>query len=596
MRGLVRAFRFVGPYWPVTLGSLISLVLVSAANLLGPQVLRIVIDRGITQGDTKTLVWATLALLGIAAVRGLFSFTQGYWAEKSSQSAAYDMRNDLFAKIQSLSFSYHDQAQTGQLMTRLTSDVENTRTFLGAGSVQMMSAVVLLLGSMVALFSTSARLAIISLLTLPAMGIVVSIFVGRIRPLFGRVQLKLGALNTVLQENLAGIRLVQAFAREPYEAQRYGALNQELLEVNLRTIRAIANNFPLVFLLSNLGTAAVIWYGGHQVIGGQLSLGELVAFNTYLALLIMPVLTLGFTASQIARAAVSAGRIFEILDTRNEVTDRPGATALPAVSGRVAFEDVTFRYAGDTTVLDQVSFVAEPGQTVALVGQTGSGKSTIINLIPRFYDVTSGRITIDGRDVREVTLDSLRAQIGIVLQDTTLFSGSIRDNIAYGRPLTSDAEIEAAARAAQAHDFIAQLPEGYATIVGERGVGLSGGQRQRLSIARALLLDPRILILDDSTSSVDAQTEFLIQEALLRLMRGRTSFVIAQRISTVRSADLIVLLDQGRVVGMGSHDDLLRESALYGEIVDSQFGRKLSHSSRNDHAAVPVGVGVGSLR
>ena len=572
MRHLGRALGFLVPYRRIALGSLVSLILVSAANLVSPQVLRVVIDRGITQGDARVLVWSTLALVGVAAVRGVFSFTQGFWAEKSSQSAAYDVRNDLFGKIEGLSFTYHDKAQTGQLMTRITSDVEQVRTFLGSGLVQMASAIVLLLGSIVALVSANWRLALLSLLTLPAMGACVAVFVRSIRPIFGQVQAKLGALNTVLQENLAGVRLVQAFAREPYEAGRYGALNEDLLQTNVRALRAISNNFPLVFFIASLGSVAVILYGGHQVIGGTLSLGELVAFNTYLALLIMPVLTLGFTASQIARAGVSAQRIFEVLDAHNDVTDRPGAIVLSHVAGRVALEDVSFRYVGDERpALDHVSFVAEPGQTVALVGQTGSGKSTIINLIPRFYDATGGRVTVDGHDVRDVTLETLRAQIGFVLQDTTLFSGSIRENIAYGRPDASDAEVEAAAEAAQAAGFIAQLPDGFATVVGERGIGLSGGQKQRIAIARALLLDPRILILDDSTSSVDAETEYLIQRALGRLMRGRTSFVIAQRISTVRDADLIVLLDGGRVVAQGTHDDLLRESALYGEIIDSQF-------------------------
>jgi ATP-binding cassette subfamily B multidrug efflux pump len=335
----------------------------------------------------------------------------------------------------------------------------------------------------------------------------------------------------------------------------------------------MATSFPTIFLIANLGTVAVIWIGGYQVIGGGLSLGELVAFNTYLGLLIMPIMMLGFLSGQLSRAAVSAERIFEILDTESEIADRPDAIALPPGAGRVTFSDVSFRYAGgDHPVLDHVSFTAEPGQTVAIMGPTGSGKSTIINLIPRFYDVTGGCVLVDGRDVRTLTLASLRQQIGIVLQDTTLFGGTIRDNIAYGHPEASNAEVEAAARAAQAHDFIMRFSDGYATIVGERGVGLSGGQRQRLAIARALLTDPHILILDDSTSAVDAETEYQIQLAMNRLRRGRTVFIIAQRISTVRSADLILLLDQGRIVGQGSHEELLRDSALYGEIIDSQFG------------------------
>jgi len=572
MKVLRRAFTYLRPYWLITLGAFLSLLLVTAANLAAPQVLRLVIDRGIQGGDEQTLVWATLALIGVAAVRGVFSFTQGFWSEKASQADAYDQRNALFSKLQNLSFSYHDQAQTGQLMTRITSDVEQVRTFISMGLLQMVSAAALLIGSVVALFSMNWRLALIVLLIIPTMAAVLISFMRTIRPMFGLIQGKLGALNTVLQENLAGVRVVQAFAREPYESERYTQLNDDLLGVNLKLLRGFGNNFPLIFLIANLGTLAVIWIGGHQAIGGTLSLGELVAFNTYLSLLVMPIMMLGMIAAQLSRAGVSAERIFEVLDTQNEVVDRPGALPLPPVRGRVAFEDVSFRYiGGEGQVLDHVSFVAEPGQTVAILGQTGSGKSTIINLIPRFYDATDGRVTVDGQDVRDVTIESLRAQIGIVLQDTTLFSGTIRENIAYGRPDADDAAIEAAARAAQAHEFITSFPDGYATIVGERGIGLSGGQRQRIAIARALLRDPRILILDDSTSAVDAETEYQLQQALAHLMEGRTSFVIAQRISTVRGADLILLLDKSRIVAQGTHDDLLRESALYGEIIDSQF-------------------------
>jgi ATP-binding cassette, subfamily B, multidrug efflux pump len=610
MQSLRRALVYLRPYWPTALGALLSLLLVSAANLYSPQILRIVIDQGIQASNMQVLLWATGALIGVAAARGLFSFTQGFWSEKASQSVAYELRNALFHKIENLSFSYHDQAQTGQLMTRITSDVEQVRTFVGAGLLQLASAAVLLIGSLYALFSISWQLALITLLTIPAMGAIIVRFMRVIRPLFGLVQGKLGALNTVLQENLAGVRVVQAFAREPYEAQRYTALNDELLEANLKTIRGLASSFPMIFLISNLGTLAVIWLGGYQVIGGTLSVGDLVAFNTYLTLLIMPIMMIGMIIGQLSRASVSADRIFEVLDTQSEVTDQPGARPLREVRGRVAFEDVWFGYAvtkderrrtkeqaaggpngqpqsfafgppsGDSFILKGVSFSAEPGQTVAIMGQTGSGKSTIINLIPRFYDVTEGRVTIDGTDVRDVTIESLRDQIGIVLQDTTLFSGTIRDNIAYGRPDAGDDEVVAAAQAAQAHDFITSFPDGYATIVGERGVGLSGGQRQRIAIARALLRDPHILILDDSTSAVDAETEYQIQQALDVLMQGRTSFVIAQRISTVRNADLILLLDAGKVVAQGTHDELLRESALYGEIIDSQFG--------GDRVAEPV--------
>ncbi|MBA3943580.1 MAG: ABC transporter ATP-binding protein [Herpetosiphonaceae bacterium] len=572
MKVLLRALAYIQPYKFLTLGALLSLILVSVANLASPQVLRIVIDRGIHGKDSSILVWATLAFVAVAAIRGVFNFTQGYWSEKGAQHVAYDIRNVLFDKLQNLSFSYHDQAQTGQLMTRLTNDVDQLRNFISNGLLQMVSMLVLLIGSLVALFSMDWHLALVVFVTIPSMTAVIIRFIRVVRPMFRQVQARLGALNGVLQENLVGVRVVQAFAREPYEAARYTQMNEELLEANINTIQGQAASFPTIFMIANLGTLAVIWFGGYQVIGGSLSVGQLVAFNSYLALLTMPIMMIGMIVGQLSRAIVSAERLFEILDTQREIADRPDAITLPPVGGRITFADVSFRYAGsERPVLDHVSFSAEPGQTVAIMGQTGSGKSTIINLIPRFYDVTGGGVLIDGHDVRAVTVESLREQIGIVLQDTTLFSGTIRDNIAYGRPDASFKDVEAVGQAAQAHDFIAGFPDGYETIVGERGVTLSGGQKQRIAIARALLRDPHILILDDSTSSVDAETEYQIQQALNILRRGRTAFVIAQRISTVRSADLILLLDDGKLVAQGTHDTLLRESELYGKIIDSQF-------------------------
>jgi ATP-binding cassette subfamily B multidrug efflux pump len=572
MPSLSRMIRYLRPYWLTALGAISSLLLVTAANLVIPQLIRWVIDSGITPGDMQIIILGALGLVGVAAVRGVFNFTQGYWSEKASQNVAFDVRNALFNKIQSLSFSYHDRAQTGQLMTRLTSDVEMVRQFTGMGLFQFINALVMLLGSAVFLLLMNWRLALIALATIPLMLLLIGRFIMTVRPLFQQVQARLGALNTVLQENLAGVRVVKAFAREPFEASRFQTANKAYLETNLQTVRAFAGNFPLIFLIFNLGTLAIVWIGGDMVISQTLSLGELTAFMTYLNFMIFPMMMIGMLSAMIARAAASARRIFEILDAQSEVLDRPGVTPLPPVRGRVAFENVSFRYVGgERDILSHVSFSAEPGQTVAILGATGSGKSTIINLIPRFYDVTDGRVTVDDHDVREVTLDSLRSQVGIVLQETTLFSGTIRDNIAYGRPDAGEQEVIEAARAAQAHDFIVDMPDAYDTRVGQRGVGLSGGQRQRIAIARALLIDPRVLILDDSTSSVDAETEYQIQQALDRLMVGRTSFVIAQRISTVRNADLILVLDQGRLAAMGTHERLLAESPIYAEIVYSQL-------------------------
>jgi len=572
---MLRMIGYLKPHRKLVLLGVASLLIVSVAQLYSPQLMRIVIDDGLVSGDSSKLVAPLVMLVLAAALAGLFGYLQGYLAERVSQEVAFELRNSLFARIESLSFSYHDRAQTGQLMTRLTSDVEQVRAFLGGGVSQLMSAVVLLFGSLTILFVENWRLALVTVATVPAMGMVMARFVKRVRPLFGEVQARLGGLNTVLQENLVGVRVVQAFAREKHEAGRYETLNNQLLSANVKTVRGLAASFPLIWFISNLGVLLVVWIGGLEIIGGDLSYGQLVAFMRYLGILMMPLMMLGMITGQLARAVVSADRVLEILDAKSEVADPPNAHALPPTTGRVAFEDVSFRYAGaERDTLSHVSFVVEPGQTIAIMGQTGSGKSSIINLVPRFYDASEGRITIDGHDVREVTLESLRSQIGIVLQDTTLMSGTLRDNIAYGRPSATDAEVEAAARAAQAHEFIATLPQGYRTLVGERGVGLSGGQRQRIAIARALLLDPKILILDDSTSAVDAETEYQLQQALDRLMKGRTAFVIAQRVSTVRDADLILLIDDGKIVARGTHDELLRDSALYGEILDSQFGAR----------------------
>ena len=572
MKSLRRALKYLFPYWPTASAAFLSLVLVSATNLAAPQFLRLAIDGGIVRRDWGNILLAAGGLLAVAAFRGVFTFLQGYLSEKSSQGVAYDLRNDIYTKLQNLSFSYHDQAQTGQLMTRVTSDVEMVRQFIGQGFLQLMGALVMLAGSAAVLFAMNWRLALISLTIIPCVFLVFFRFVRSVQPLFRLVQQRLGALNTVLQENIAGARVVKAFAREEHEIARFGTANELLLKQNIDVMRATSTTFPVIFFFGNVGTFLVMWYGGNEVIGGTLSLGELVAFNSYLGFLMFPIFILGMIAATMTRAAASAQRVFEVLDAVSEVQDRPGATPLPAIQGRVAFEDVSFRYAGaEHDALSQVSFAAEPGQTVAVVGTTGSGKSTIINLIPRFYDVRSGRVTIDGHDVRDVTLESLRSQIGIVLQETVLFSGTIRENIAYGAPEATQEQLERVAKIAQAHGFILEQPQGYDTRIGEGGVGLSGGQMQRIAIARALLLNPKVLILDDSTSSVDAETEYQIQRAMDKLMVGRTSFIVAQRISTVRNAGLILLLDGAQIVASGTHEELLESSDLYGEIVSSQL-------------------------
>lgn len=557
-----------------------ALMVATLTQMAVPQLVQNMIDAASTSfvpganlaHAESLLINAALLIIAFAVMRGVFSFVQAFMSEKTSQDVAFDMRNAIFSKIQRLSFSYYDQTQTGQLMIRATDDVERLRTFVAQGLVLTAQSFMLLIGTLLVLAFTNWQL---TLVVLPLLPISMGLFMGfgKIsRPLFMTVQVRLSALNTVLQENLAGIKVVKAFAREPYEKGRFDTTATDLMAQQLRINRIFSLLFPVIFLVAQIGQAAILYFGGAQILGGTLNLGEYQKFSLYLVYIFFPLGQLGFIVAMMAQAAASAGRIFEVLDATNEISDKPDAQILPAITGRVEFRGVTFRYFGSSDpVLRNVSFVAEPGQTIALLGATGSGKTTIINLLPRFYDAADGAILIDGHDVRDVSIDSLRSQIGIVLQETNLFSGSIRDNIAFGRSDASDEQVIAAAQAASSHDFILGFPDGYNTKVGERGATLSGGQKQRIAIARALLLSPRLLILDDSTSSVDLQTEYHIQQALDRLMHGRTSFVIAQRISTVLNADQILVLDKGQIVARGTHEELLEDSPIYAEIYHSQL-------------------------
>lgn len=520
----------------------------------------------------RILITSAIAILIFAVLRGVFAFLQTFTAERNSQSVAFDMRNDLFAKIQSLSFSYHDRNQTGQLMIRATDDVEKVRVFIGQGLLMAVGAIILLTGTLVILFSTNVRLTLVALPILPIALILFMFFGSKMGPMFARIQKRLDKVNTVLQENLAGIKVVKAFTRERSEQKKFDGAADDLMDQQLYVARLFSILFPFVILIASLGQALVLYFGGRQIIANTLSLGEWQEFSLYLIFLFMPAAQLGMIITQMSQASASSTRIFEILDVENELEDKKDAIELPEVEGRVKFDDVAFRYFNSgEPVLKDVSMDVEAGETVALLGATGSGKSTIINLLPRFYDPSSGSITIDGYDLRDIKIESLRTQIGIVLQESTLFAGTIMENIAFGKPDASFEDIEAAAKAAAAHNEIISFPEGYETPVGERGTTLSGGQKQRIAIARALLLDPRILILDDSTSSVDLVTEAEIQQALDKLMMGRTSFVIAQRISTVINADQILVLDKGQIVASGNHEELLEDNEIYAEIYSSQL-------------------------
>ncbi len=575
-RILWRSFGYLRPYWRLTGGAYASMVIISALNLIVPQFIRWIVDRGIQQQNLSLLTWAVLGLLALTLGKGILSYWQGRWTEIASQGVAYDLRNAIHSKLAALSFSYHDRTETGQLLSRSVQDVERIRFLTGRALLRLTEGSVLLLGTAVVLAIMNWQLALLTLIAMPLLANRALQFGRHFRPLSLAIQQQLAIVTTRLEQNLRGARIVKAFAQEPAEVAHFAADNRHWFDLEARSARLQALNVPLMDFIANVATVVVIWYGGILVVNGSLTLGELVAFSTYLGQLVQPVRRLGMIVPAVAMAAASGERIFEILDARSDVADAPDAIELPPVRGRVTFENVSFAYFRGHKVLDDISFTVEPGQVIALLGTTGSGKSTIINLIPRFYDPTAGRITIDGHDIRRIKLASLRDQIGIVLQESALFAASIRENIAFGRPDASESEIIAAAQAAQAHDFIMAMPQGYDTRVGEQGSTLSGGQRQRLAIARALLKDPRILILDDATASVDTETERLIQIALQRLMRAdggtaRTSFVIAQRLSTVRLADLILVLQKGRIAAAGTHETLLQRSPLYADIYYRQL-------------------------
>ena len=582
---LRRVLKILASYpWFVFVG-IISLLLLITTNALTPQLFRWGIDRGISENNLDVVFKCAVFLVLAAVGRGIFSFGQNFCAESLSQNVAYKLRNQVFSKTQNLSLSYYNNTSSGQLLTRVTSDVEQIRTFIGTTLLQVTSGFITLITSSIIVFTMNWKLALITLTAIPLAGFLLSRFFKKNSKLFGMVQVKLANLNSILEENLIGVRVVKAFVREKSEISRYTTLNGELLDVNIKTVKVVRNLFPVLFLLSNLISLAVIGFGGAEVIGKQFSLGELIAFNSYLVFILQPVLQIGFAAGVIAQASASAKRVYEIIDAKIDISNNPNAIVLSSsdIKGEIKFENVDFRYPGSTIeILKNISFEAKPGEFIAIVGMTGSGKSSIANLIPRFYDVTSGIVRVDGYDVRDLKLESLRSHVATVFQDATLFSGTIRENIAYGLPDSSLEQIIEAAKIAQIHDFISSLPDGYNTIVGERGIGLSGGQKQRVAIARTVLTDFQILILDDATSAVDAKTASLILESFEKLRQARqcTIIAIAQRISSIRNADKILLVDKGEVVAQGKHEELLEMSSLYAGILASQIQQNQPISSQ----------------
>lgn len=569
--------RFLKPYWRwIALAPLVMTMEV-IMDLMQPRMIQRIVDDGIAHLDLNLVIQTGLIMVVLAVIGATGGMSNGIFAELTVQGFGADLREALFRKVQSFSFGNLDDLETGQLITRLTNDVTQVQEAILMILRMLVRAPLLLIGSLVMAIITSPQLAFLPLVMMPIELAAVIWIVQRATPLYTLVQERLDALNGVMQENLAGVRVVKAFVRARHEEARFGAANTNLTEQSITAARTVAIMPSFLMLTMNLGIAAVLWFGGVQVTRGAMHVGQIIAFVNYLMTTLFSLMMVSQMIIQLARAEASAKRIQEVLDSQPEVQNLPAARQDVALQGRVAFEDVTFCYDGAggdrcEPVLCGLNFSAEPGQTVAILGTTGAGKSSLVHLIPRYFDVTSGKVTLDGLDVRDLDQDALRRQIGVALQETVLFSGTIRDNIRYGRPDAPEEEVVAAAKAAQAHEFILSLPDGYDTLVGQRGANLSGGQKQRIAIARAILIKPAVLILDDSTSAVDVETEARIQDALDSIMKERTSFVIAQRISTVLKADKILVLDDGQIAAEGTHRQLLETSPIYREIYDSQLG------------------------
>lgn len=575
MESIRRITPYLKGYWGRIIIAIVAILVMSMTDLLVPRQVQTIIDKGIANNDLSVVFRSSLLMIGLSLLSLFLAFVNTNLSVGVTESFAADLRLKAFSRTQNFSFANLDKLQTGELLVRLTSDIDIIKTSLMMTMRIALRAPLMLIGSMVMLVVTNPKLAILLLILLPIIGVVIWIFSAMARPMFKTVQERLDKVNTVLHENIAGVRLVRAFVRSDYEKRRFAKQNEELTEENIKVFTMLAILMPTMILAINLAMVALLWYGGNMVLVGTVSTGQIVAFSNYLLMTMFPLLSLGMILPQFYAAIASIDRVAEVIETQTTMT-YPEISDRRIVEGQVTFENVSLDYDGDGNehkpVLQNISFTAYPGQMVAILGATGSGKTSLINLIPRLYDATKGRVLIDGVDVREYTQAGLRRNIAVALQNAVLFSGTVADNIRFGRPEATDEEIVAAAKAAQAHDFIMAKEDGYRSSVGQRGANFSGGQKQRLAIARALCTNPRILILDDSTSAVDVETEVAIQMALNKLMQGKTSFVVAQRISTVLKADKILVLDEGQIVAEGTHAELIQTSPIYQAIYHSQLG------------------------